>query len=346
MDADFDPNGPALEGSGIYGLLHQPADAGVVLIPVPWEPTTSYGGGTAGGPAAILAASKQVDLFDFDTGRPYEAGIAMLPESPEVRAWNEAGKRAARPVIEAGGAMEGRAHLRRAQGEVNALGEKLNAWVRATAVRWLDAGKLCGVVGGDHSAPLGAIEEIGRRHPGLGILHLDAHADLRDAYEGFVFSHASIMFNVVRRVPGVARLVQVGLRDVGEAEMSLVRESAGRIVPHFDAELRAAQFRGETWAAACARIVDALPRDVYLSYDIDGLDPDLCPHTGTPVPGGLSFAEIAYLTGEVVRSGRRIVGFDLCEVTPGPAGDEWDANVGARLLYRMIGFALRSRGGR
>ena len=100
---------------------------------------------------------------------------------------------------------------------------------------------------------------------------------------------------------------------------------------------------GETWRQQVDRIVQELPQKVYLSWDIDGLDPTLCPHTGTPVPGGLSFHMATALVAGVVRSGRRIVGFDLVEVAPGPDGDEWDGNVGARLLYKMIGFTLLSR---
>ncbi|HUS63859.1 MAG TPA: arginase family protein, partial [Kofleriaceae bacterium] len=224
----------------------------------------------------------------------------------------------------------------------NELGARLNDWLRREVDAWLDRGRLVGVVGGDHAAPLGAIQALARRHPGLGVLHVDAHADLRDAYEGFTWSHASIMFNVVREAD-VGRLVQVGIRDLCEAEADLIRGSGGRVVTHFDAELKARQYDGEAWGAQCARIVADLPRDVYVSFDIDGLDPTLCPHTGTPVPGGLQFAEAAALVAAVVKSGRRIVGFDLCEVAPGPDGDEWDANVGMRLLYKLIGWALASR---
>lgn len=112
---------------------------------------------------------------------------------------------------------------------------------------------------------------------------------------------------------------------------------------HHDAPLARARFEGEPWAAQVRRIVEPLPREVYVSFDVDGLDPTLCPHTGTPVPGGLSFQEAAYLIGAVVRSGRRIVGFDLVEVSPGPDGGDWDGNVGARLLYKLIGWALAGR---
>lgn len=341
--AEFDPDAPAFEGAGIYGLPHSPEEAGVVLIPVPWEATTSYRPGTASGPGAIRAASAQVDLFDVETGRPYEAGIAMLEESEEVRAWNAAARQAAEPVIAAGGVVEGRPELVRALARVNELGGQLNRWVHAETQRWLDRSKIVGVVGGDHSVPFGAIQALAARHPGLGILHIDAHADLRAAFEGFTWSHASIMHNVVEKVPEVARLVQVGIRDLGNAELALIEASRGRIVTHFDALLQAKRYEAESWAAQCERIIRDLPREIYLSFDIDGLDPALCPHTGTPVPGGLSYPQATYLLGAVVKAGRRIVGFDLNEVAPGPAGDEWDANVGARILYKMIGWVLRSQ---
>jgi agmatinase len=173
------------------------------------------------------------------------------------------------------------------------------------------------------------------------VLHVDAHADLRVAYEGFTYSHASVLYNAAETCPEITRLVQVGLRDLSEEEHAYAARSGGRIVQHHDVALAQARFEGEPWAAQVRRIVDPLPADVYVSFDVDGLDPTLCPHTGTPVPGGLSFQEAAALIGGVVRSGRRIVGFDLVEVAPGADGDEWDGNVGARLLYKLIGWMLK-----
>lgn len=340
---DFDPNAAAQPDSGIFCLPHTPAEAKVVLVPVPWDVTTSYRAGTSNGPQAILAASRQIDLFDVELGRPWMAGIAMVDESAEVRRWNTEGRALAEPVIANGGAGDD-PELARRVGHVNAMGDRLNAYVREQVASWLAAGKLVGVVGGDHSVPFGAIEAVADRHPGLGVLHVDAHADLREAYEGFTWSHASIMHNVVAKLPDVARLVQVGIRDLCEAEYDAIRKSNRRVVTHFDAELATRRLAGESWAGQCERIVDALPAEVYVSFDIDGLDPAMCPHTGTPVPGGLSFAEANYLIGAVARSGRRIVGFDLNEVAPGPSGDEWDANVGMRVLYKLIGWALRSNG--
>ena len=335
----FDPNAAATADSGIYGLDTSPEAARVILLSAPWEATTSYRTGTAGGPAAILAASHQVDLFDLETGRPYEAGIAMIDAPDEVHAWAKEARALAEPIIAMGGVPIGDPRVL----PVDALSHKLNEHIYQSAKAWLDKGKLVGLVGGDHSTPFGLIRAVAEKHPGMGVLHLDAHADLRKAYEGFSDSHASIMYNVAERLPAVARIVQVGIRDFGEAEHDYVHASHGRIAQHHDLTLAQARAHGATWTHLCDAIVASLPHEVYLSFDIDGLDPALCPHTGTPVPGGLAWIEVCVLLRAVVDAGRTIVGFDLNEVAPGPEGDEWDANVGARLLYKMIGWALRSR---
>ncbi len=335
----FDPNAAAAPDSGVFGLPFSPDESKIVLVPVPFEATTSYGGGTSDGPSAILEASKQVDLFDLDTGKPYEAGICMLDESAEVRAWNDEAKAAAKPIIESGGLESHPAAL----ATVNALSEKMNSYVYETTKQWIGKRKIVGVIGGDHSTPFGAIKAYAEAFPGLGVLHLDAHADLRNAYEGFTWSHASIMYNVMQKLPGVAKLVQVGIRDFGEAEFDMIQSSNGRIHTFFDSRLAHARLDGMPWREQVDIIVRELPSKVYLSWDIDGLDPVLCPHTGTPVPGGLTFHQAASLLEGVVRAGKTIVGFDLNEVAPGPEGDEWDGNVAARLLYKMIGWTLKSQ---
>ena len=341
----FDPSGPAAS-DGMFGLPTSTDEALVVLVPVPWEATASYGRGTRSAPDAILRASWQVELYDVDTGRPYEHGIAMLPPDREISAANERASAAAERVIAAGAAAAGDAALTPAIAEVNELGAWLNERVAAAVGRSLDRGRLVGVVGGDHSVAFGAIAAHARRHAhaGLGVLHLDAHADLREAYEGFRYSHASVMERVLAELPEVSKLVSVGLRDLCEQEHERIVGSGGRIAALFDAELAARLFDGEPFARIVQGVVSELPADVYVSFDVDALDPALCPHTGTPVPGGLSFQQAVACLAAVARSGRRIVGFDLCEVAPGPAGDEWDANVGARLLYKLIGHALRSQG--
>ncbi|MBL8152029.1 MAG: agmatinase family protein [Blastocatellia bacterium] len=337
----FDPNAAALEGSGIYGLPSALEDSKVVLIPVPFEATTSYGGGTANGPSAIFEASKQVDLYDHSTGRPYEAGIFMLDESKEIVELNSRAKELASPIIERGGLIDDEPELVKALGVVNSCGKRLNEIVYQKTKELIAQEKIVGIIGGDHSTPFGAIQAHAERYPGLGILHLDAHCDLRKAYEGFVWSHASIMYNVMTHIPNVAKLVQFAIRDFSESEIDFAREMGkDRIAIHFDEELSAKKFEGQTWQKITEDIVEGLPANVYLSFDIDGLDPTLCPNTGTPVPGGCSFQEVVYILKTVVKSGRKIVGFDLNEVAPSPNGDEWDANVGARLLYKMIGYTL------
>lgn len=337
---DFDPNAAAGPDAGIFGLPHGAEASAVILIPVPYEATTSYGGGTALGPAAILAASRQIDLQDPDHGDAWRAGIHMLPADPRFERWNQEAKAAARVVIDAGGVN---AENRSQADLVNAHGTRVNAAVMTLARRWLQQDKLIGVVGGDHSVPLGAIRVVAEAVKELSILHVDAHCDLRRAFEGFTYSHASIMDNVLQEAPQVTRIVQVGIRDYCAEELAAIEASGGRVQAFFDRDLADHQLGGGSFAALAKEIVELLGPKVWISFDVDGLDPSLCPHTGTPVPGGLSFREAVFLLRTVVESGRVIVGFDLSEVAPGPTGDEWDANVGARLLYKLCGFALRSR---
>lgn len=336
----FDPDAPAAEDGGLYGLPFTPEQAHVIVIPVPFEATTSYGGGTSEGPAAVLEASRQVDLFDHETGRPYERGIAMLDIPSSIAEMNRNARSLASAVIDAGGDVASDPQLQRALQEVNETSDKVNEWVYRTTREWLDRDRFIALLGGDHSVPFGAIRAHAERYEGMGVLHLDAHADLRDAYEGFTHSHASIFHNVMTRIPQVQRLVQVGVRDLGSREREFIDSSSGRIVTFYDADVAQRKDEGEPFARIADSIVEQLPHLVYLSWDIDGLDPTLCPGTGTPVPGGLSWNEAISLLRSIVRSGRRIVGLDLCEVSPGDT--EWDANVGARLLYKMIGYALMS----
>lgn len=369
--ASFDPDAAAQPGTGIFGLPHTFEQAGCVLVPAPFDATTSYGGGASAGPEAILAASAQVDLFDLQFGRVYEFGLYMQDIDESILTRSREARALAEPIIAKGGADLDDAADRAILKKVEEASEWMNGVVYDRFKRVLESGRVPGLVGGDHSTPFGAIRACAERalasgEP-LGILHIDAHMDLRDAFEGFTWSHASIMFNVLRRIPNVRRLVQVGIRDFGEGELRVAAEPAPaqsspvnpndswitdhpahsgpntRVVTHFDLDLFKRQSRGEAWEATCQQIVAALPRLVYVSFDIDGLDPALCPHTGTPVPGGLTFNHAGLLLETLARSGRRVVGFDLNEVCPSPdESNEWDANVGARVLYKLCGCAYRS----
>lgn len=344
MTQAFDPNAAASKDSGIFGLPFSPEQAALVLLPVPWEATTSYGGGTSEAPSAIFEASHQVDLHDLDVHGIYTHGIAMLDEDADIVAWNVEAREAALRVIDAQGepttpALTGDLAL------VNQLSQRLNERVLELAREQIRAGKLLGLVGGDHSIPFGALQAVAEQHPEFGVLHIDAHSDTRNAYEGFSFSHASIMHNVLTHIPQVNKLVQVGIRDVCEQEMDFCAAQGARVVVHTDRALSRARFAGARWQDTAMSIVAALPAKVWISFDIDGLDPRFCPHTGTPVPGGLDYSEAVHLLMEVVRQGKTIVGFDLNEVAPSTDPmNEWDANVGARLLYKLCGAMFASHG--
>lgn len=344
---DFDPDAAAAPGSGIYGLPHGPDDALVHVLGVPYEATTSYRGGTSYGPEAVLAASQQVDLYDLMFGRPYEAGLWMAPVDGEIRAWSEEARALAGPIIERGGAGAGDVS---AAARVDALGGEVNERVRAWTAAALEAGKLPALVGGDHSTPYGGITAAaahvaaqGRR---LAVLQFDAHADLRVAYEGFRWSHASILHNVLEGAEQLHSVTQVGIRDLGLAERERI-DADTQVYAVFDVDLDAARFDGRVRELARETIA-GLPDDVWITFDVDALDPALCPNTGTPVPNGLRWDEAMVWLEALARSSRRIVGLDLNEVSPGPdwrPGDDdtWDAMVGARLLYRLVGAALAAR---
>jgi len=332
--------------SGIYGLGCRQADAEVVLVPVPWEATVSKGWGTAGAPQAIVAASRQVDLFDVELGEIARTPIAMVSPDPEIETAGAEAVALARPLIKAFDAGRAPAHDDPRLVRVNALCTVMRERVEQTVGAWLERGRLVGVVGGDHSVALGAIAAHAGHFGPLGVLQIDAHADLRPAYQGFSGSHASVMHRVLDELGAVRKLVSVGVRDLCHQEHQTICAGAGRVTAFFDSDLAAAVLAGRPFEALAAQIADELPERVYLSLDIDGLDPGLCPHTGTPVPGGLSFAQLGAVLRAAVASGRQIVGFDLCEVAPGPEqDDDWDANVAARVLYRVIGYALASRPG-
>ena len=343
--AGFDPNGTGRKGS-LFGLPFTPETASVIIIPVPWEVTVSYAAGTAGGPMAVLEASPQIDYALPDIPDAWKIGVAMEPIST---AWAErsAALRARTESyldwLESGA---NRADLSESHAsllaEVDGASEELRDWLSSRAGQYLDEGKRVGVLGGDHSTPLGLISALAQRHESFGVLQIDAHSDLRKSYEGFRYSHASIMTHVLD-LPQVTQLVQVGIRDFCEEERLLASFAGGRVTTWFDQDLREQRYQGKTWHAQCKEIIATLPEKVYLSFDIDGLDPKLCPHTGTPVAGGFELEEALYLVKQVVLSGRTLIGFDLCEVAPGE--DEWDGNVGARILYRLSSLAGGQKGG-
>jgi agmatinase len=333
---NFNPNDVAAAGNNIFGLPFNETNAKLVLLPVPWEVTVSYSSGTAKGPEAILDASMQVDLYDPIAPNIWQNGIAMLKPNAKVAKQSKQLRKEVESYIEA---LQHGKTIETTAKKVNQACEAMIDFVEEETTTLLEQKKLVGLIGGDHSTPLGFIKALSKKYKEFGILQIDAHCDLREAYEGFTYSHASIMFNVLKEVGAVKKLVQVGIRDYCEEEVDLIKSSK-KIKTFFDKDLKQMQFGGESWKKTCDKIVKELPTNVYISFDIDGLDPKLCPNTGTPVPGGLEIEQAVYLMEILLSAGKKIIGFDLNEVAPGK--EEWDANVGARLLFKMCHLILKS----
>lgn len=334
----FDPNAPGTSGN-LFGLPFNVEQAELVIIPVPWEVTVSYQTGTAQGPQAVLDASAQVDLFVKDIPDAWKLGVAMQEVPKNLLEESNKLRELSAKYIESLESGAPQSSENPVLVKINEASENLNIYVKSVTQKHLRDGKLVGLLGGDHSTPLGFIRALSERYDRFGILQIDAHADLRKAYEGFTYSHASIMYNALK-IPAVNRLVQVGIRDYCEEEVQVINRSMGRVVTFFDEDIKAEQYNGKSWDAICDQIIQQLPDLVYISFDIDGLDPKLCPNTGTPVAGGFEFHQIAYLIKKVVKANKKIIGFDLNEVAPDES--EWDANVGARMLYHLCNWTAVS----
>ena len=337
---DFDPNGAATEDSGIFGFFFTPEESALVLIPVPWEATTSYGSGCSRAPEAIFKASMFVELFSFDLRNFFEKGISLAPEKPMIRTLNKKARKAAEPIIKKGGLLKSDSKLVNNAHSAYMSCKRANEEIKAEVATWIGAGKKVGIIGGDHSVTLGSLAAYIEKYPNLGVLQIDAHADLREAFEGLTYSHASVMYNVLKET-NLKKLVQVGVRGFCEEEFKRITGSNNRVVTYFDSEIQKKLFEGAKWAELCDKIISDLPEQVYISFDVDGLDPRLCPGTGTPIPGGLNYQQAIFLLKKLVSAGKKIVGFDLVEVSP-LKNNDWDAILAAHLLYQLCGVALVS----
>ncbi len=337
----FDPNAAALSGSGIYGLPCGSDEAQIIIIPVEWELTTSYNRGTVDGPAAVLEASMQVDLCHHDYPDLWQKGIWMDRFPEALRAVHDSLIPVSERIIEGieTGETETNPELFAPMyRDIKMATEKKDEWLRSRIAHWKSKGKVVGLLGGDHSIPLAYHQYLHQEGVEYGILHADAHLDLREAFEGFEYSHASIFHNTLK-FGNVKKLVQVAIRDYCHQERDLTVSQPERIKVFYDRDMRRRLYEGESFKHIVDEIVAALPVKVYLSIDIDALDPKLCPNTGTPVPGGMEYEELCYLLNRIKESGKEVVGFDLCEVSPGD--NDWDGNVSARMLFHLCGVAAR-----
>jgi len=337
---DYDPNGVGVFNGNFLGLP-KVDDHAISFLAVPYDATVSYSEGTGGGPANILAASAQLDVSIRDLVKPWELGFAWqtlngtwLDEQPQTRTY-------VKDVIKT---LESGKDLTDSQKAcldyINAQGSALRQTVFEATKAELERGRFPVIVGGEHSVSLGAFEAIATTGK-FGILQLDAHMDLRSSYEGFKYSHASIMYNAIHQIPQLTQLTQVAIRDWCPAEEELTKSISDRIKVFYDQELSEAKFGGQAFAKTIEPIIATLPDRVWISLDIDGLDPSYCANTGTPVAGGLSFAETLYLCKSVIESGRTIIGLDLVEVAPAPF--EYEGSVAARLMYEIAARAVTAK---
>jgi Arginase/agmatinase/formimionoglutamate hydrolase, arginase family len=342
----FDPNAASNPNNNIFGLPFSEEDARLVILPVPWEVTVSYNAGTARAADHIFKASMHVDLFDPDTQEAWRQGFFMRPPDKKVLLKSDYLRKEAELYIDyisKGEILEKNLFMCKSLKEINEGGAYLNNWVYEHTQDLLNNNKLVALLGGDHSIVLGFFKAMAEKHGEYGILQIDAHCDLRESYEYFTYSHASVMYNALTEIPTICKLIQLGARDYCQEEYEYIRNSKGRVITFFDKDIKERQYEGESWKTITDEIVAQLPQKVLLSFDVDGLDPKLCPNTGTPVQGGFETEQVFYLLKRIVQSGRQFLGFDLVEVGVGD-NNEWDANVAAHILWRLANLLVYSNG--
>lgn len=269
------------------------------LLPLPYDATCSWGAGTRAGPGALLEASRQVEWYDEELDQEtWRAGIATL--------------RPVEPVVSAP--------------------EHYLASVRSTAMAVVEAGRFPVGLGGEHSVTAALVAAAAVRHPGLAVLQVDAHLDLRESYQGSPHSHAC----VARRLHEAGHpLVQVGVRSGTASEWRFARRHAAGLFPAREI----ADAHPDSWVP---RVIDALPPGpVYVTVDLDGFDPAVIPGTGTPEPGGLRWYPVLALLKAVARC-RQVVGLDVVELDPRP-GCRVSEFAAARLVYRVLGYVEHAR---
>ncbi len=276
---------------GIPAELAEYAGAPVVILPVPYDETSTWGKGADQGPAAILHASANMELYDIDTdSEVYLKGIHTAP-----------------PVAE------------------KSSPEAMVRGVDAAVDRFLADGKFVVTIGGEHSVTIGAVQAYARRHGNLSVLQIDAHTDLRQEYDGTPFNHACVMARAREHCP----IVQVGIRSMDTSEK-----------PYMDRErvFFAKDIAGRE-ASWMDDVISKLTGNVYLTIDLDGLDPSIVPATGTPEPGGLTYYEVLNLVKKVIDS-RKLVGFDVVELCPN-TNSKASEFLATKLIYQILSYRFR-----
>lgn len=319
------------------------ADAPIVLVSAPWAVTSAAGQGAAYTPDAIIDASTDLSLYDVVNNTSIDGKVATAEVDYDLQESSlQLGGDAAKVVahIEDGGALTGDYFARKVV-RINLGFRDMHRSVGKRVFRFASKGKIVGIVGGDHSVAFGAVRSISSVYPQMGVLFVDAHSDLRPSGRIFDYSHLSVARNIVDEIPAVSKLVQVGVRDMSREEIDFA-QSHPKVTMFCHEKLAAERFSGRSWGEVCDDVVAQLPDKVYISFDIDALSPECCPHTKRPVAGGMTFDEAVCLINRVAESGREIVGFDLTEIVPVMESGV-DAAVGARMLVKLCAAALCSK---
>ncbi len=337
---DFDPSAVGNTSNNIFGLPFDVSESRLVFIPVPWDVTTSNLCGTSGGPHAIFQNSFQIDLYDPVVPNAWKRGMAMENIDPAMVNRNKELRRQAKKVIrflESGRIPEENRDIKELLNIVNQACNALILDLEMRCLQYLENGQLPFLVGGDHSISTGLIRALAKQDDNFGILQIDAHADMRKTYQGFSHSHASVMDQALE-TEGISQIVQVGIRELCNEEVKAISHHHKKVKTFFDHDLHQRLYEGEVWAEICHDIVDKLPDNIYISFDVDGLEPSYCPGTGTPVPGGLSFNMAFCLLETAFNAGKRFIGGDLVETGPTPM----DGIISSRILYRLAGMVIQS----
>ena len=314
----------------------------LVIICAPWEVTASYNGGTSTGPEKIRKASSQLDFFHKASLKKYNHFIHFKKSPQPIKKLNKKASKLAKKIQNQ---WEEDKTLNTKEKQIaqkiNSFCKQMMDFIYQETKEIFSQNKIPALVGGDHSVSEGILKAVGEKYQGdYGLLHIDAHHDLRNTYQGFKHSHASVMYNVIQEVYAPKKILQLGIRDFCEQEYELAKKDS-RISCYYDEDISKRLFSGETWKALSEEIVQQLPEKIYISLDVDGLSWEYAPGTGTPVPGGLSFNQLQFLLQEIKKQNKKIIGFDVVETS----GDEklygeWNGNVSARLVYQMACLAL------
>jgi len=319
-------NGVARTDTNIFGFDFSMEEAAVVVLPFSWDVSCSFERGTRLAPEAILTASTQLDFYNSKKGYR-EIKIFMEDESSFILDESKYLGKMAEDIYSS--LESGRTLLEYQRDNLERINERTFYWLSLKEKQisnLLKKGKKVILLGGEHTCTLAYLNALNNSVKDYGILQIDAHMDMRDTYAGFKYSHASVLFNALESVN--KSVVQVGIRDCAPIEVDYAKTK--NVKTYFNLNIKERLFAGESWESIVGEIISMLPSNVYLTMDIDGLDPSFCPNTGTPVPGGLSYDQCIYLINRVSEE-KNIIGADIVEVGSSP----YDANVASRILWAI-----------